>query len=174
MRAMRLSGCSARARRRLAVRAHSPLPYGCVQIQVAHLRVGSHVWFEDANAFLRQDLADITLGIPQVTEYPRTNGARLHAGRGQPLRYSVVAPGALVGNALVRQEITGTVRTGLDAVSTANAPALVDQYHAVLRRIGSSDRADLDARWFLTLVAELGDEEALANVHPVEFLIHFL
>jgi hypothetical protein len=57
----------------------------------------------------------------------------------------------------------GAVGAGHHTVTASYAAFFIDQYKAVIGYIGCADRANLNAVWFLAVVAELGYKEGLLN-----------
>src|ERR1022692_3053311 len=105
--------------------------------------------------------ADIACRIIEIPEDPGVHGANLDAGRLQPLRNPVIAPGTFVGGLRLLVEVPRTIRTSLDTVPAANAVFFVDEYHAVRRLVGGPNRTNLHAGWILAVVAQLRDKEGL-------------
>src|SRR5271166_456258 len=116
---------------------------------------------EHVDAMGAYENADIARRVIEITEDPGVYGANLDAGRLQPLRNPVIAPGAFVGGLRLFIEVSSTIRTRLHTVPAANAVFFVDQYHAIWRLVGGPNRTNLHARRILAVIAELRDKESL-------------
>ena len=110
------------------------------------------------------ELGDGAFRIIQVTRDPCLGGAVVHTGRVQSFLDPVKAEGAFVYNVLVGMEIPATIRARLNAILASDAVFFVDQYNPLLCFKGGSDRTNLHAGRFGTMVAHLGHEEGFLDI----------
>ncbi len=142
--------------------------YPFFKSNIIDLRLSSQVRFERIDTFLSYCFAHWAFGVPQVTEKPRPHRARLYTGRNKSPLYPVIAPVALVdypvhakmGLMAVGQHESCSIGACLDAIPAADTVLLIDKDYAVICDIGSANRTNGYTRWFVTLIAEFGDEKA--------------
>jgi len=101
---------------------------------------------------------------PGIPENSGLLWADFYAHGKQSLNQAMIAEGAFICDPGLRVQVTGAVRTGLDAVSTTDAALGVNQDHPVVGFKGSPNRANLNARRMIALVAYLGNKKTAEHI----------
>ena len=119
---------------------------------------------EYVNVPCPDELGDGAFRIVQVTRDTCLGRAVVHTGRVQSFLDPVETEGAFVDHVLVGMEIPATIRASLDAIFASDAVFFVDQYNALLRFESGTNRTNLHAGRFCTMVAHLGHEKGFLDV----------
>ena len=105
--------------------------------------------------------------LAEFTEQPRLGRTNLDTGRQKAFGDSMIAESTFVGDFLLRVKKAGAVRTGLDAITTADTMFVVHQNHAVTAGKGSPDRTNLNTGRIGAMVTQLGNEESAKDLFLV-------
>src|SRR5450631_1424120 len=130
---------------------------------VEHMRSVPGPRLEHSDRMGPDEQADIARWIIEIAENSGLHRADLDAGRLQPFRYPVIAPGAFVGGLRLVVEIPRTIGTGLNTVPAADAVFFIDEHDPIRRLVGGPDRTNLHARRIFAVIAELRHEKSLRH-----------
>jgi hypothetical protein len=127
--------------------------------------LGSQIRQKLCRPFGTDETVYVTLGIIQVTEIPRVDGAGVHTSRRNSIVHAVRTEVAFVDGAVggCREvplaflvvkivEIAGLIRTSAHTMPAADTFRFIDGDKAVIAPIGGTGRADPFARWLLAMV----------------------
>src|SRR5512139_2126135 len=163
------------------------------RVEVVELRVGGELLLEDEDALRLHHLADLALGVEEVAELARADGADLHARGVAAVARALDAERALLHDALRprpvpqvvlhRVQLLGrelrlrpvhvarAVRARRHAAAAADAPIVVDDDDAVRLLPRRLRRADLHARWVAALLALHREVELAGARHRVGLVV---
>ncbi len=141
-----------------------------LEADVKDLGFGAVFFLQHPDPLSHDDLRDRVIGVLDIADQARTEGACVHAGGLHSLRDPVIAEVALLGCVIYRVEEPNTVGTAHDTVAAADTPRPVHQHHAVLGLVGCAHGAHLHAGRVVALVAKLGHEECLIDVFIFDVL----
>ena len=147
------------------------LPHAGIEAEIEDVRFGTVFVFQYCNSLGRNNFRNRIVGISQIRNPASTERAALDTCRLHALADPVVAEVALIRDFVLGMEETHAVRACHDAVATAYAPIPVNQYDTVVRLIGCADRAYLDARRVVALIAEFRHKECFGNILRIDLLV---
>jgi hypothetical protein len=144
-------------------------PHAGIKTNIENVWLRPVLILEDGHSLGRYDFCYGIIGIPEISQSASTKCAAIHACWIHAFGNPVVTEVTFVRDLVHRMEEPDAIGASHNAVATADAPIPVNQDNAIVRLVGGTNRADLDAGRVVALVAELRNKKRLVDILGLNF-----